>query len=595
MPVSRLFVLLPALMMACSDSSDSTLVTPDTTASDTADTAAEVSSSDTSSDTFVDTTSPDTASAETEDTTDIADTADTLADLADLADTDDPGLRLPVGARPVVVDWALQSEHGAGGNIDYPDVLALSDGGVALVARFNGTVTLGRFTVSGTAADRTHTLFARLDAAGEVTALTRICDRCGGYGRLVLAELPLGRVGIAGVGEGEVVLNPGTDTEVRRDTVYDLFVGVISPLGVLERWSFPGTFDGLGDGSGAGYGEVRTLVPGPDGGLAVGGAGTTLNLADGPDLTVPTPRPWSRAFIVGLSSDLTPHFAEQLGGNTSSSINLLYVTASGLIAVGDFGGWDDDIATFGAGRPGSIDLSVVSATEDPTNDLFVSRWSLPSTPGRLTARWARRIAHRSDPPRPVTWIRPLDLQSLDEGFEFRLDRANDIKPDRTGQFETDGNPPWARLVVRAGGEGVLWRFTDTVAPIEPRDDGYFSVSPRPHDSDTIWLVPSGEPRYTLPHPGSSPDGLIRDGFVLAQWRIDGRVERSGLLLTARPELSFEPWFIRAVPSLERSVLIVMLATAPLTLEPFEGEPVILQGAAPGTTSQRLIVTRVHLQ
>ncbi len=588
-------VYLPTILFVfsagCSGSDNSAArtdidLTPDTRGADTSSDLEEVADevADTSADLSAE---PDTSLADASELTDRLEPSDSLAGT----DTQTSGLQLPPDARPAVLDWALQSLHSDQGFIEHPEVLALADGGVALVARFNGSVTLGRFTVTAPPEPhRGHTLFARLDAQGEVTALTRFCDRCGGsFERFAMTELPLGRVAVAGISEGDVVLSPGTDGEVRRDAGHDLFVGVLSELGALERWSFLGSF--------AGHGEVRALatIPG-DGGLVIGGAGKTLALTDGPDLTVPGTSPWSRAFIVGVSSDLTPIFAEQLGGNAASNINLLYATANGLIAVGDFGGLDNTFgATFGAGLPGALDLAVVSATEAPTNELFLSRWSLPATPGRLVVGWAKRVAHRSSPPRDPTWIRPLDLQSLDEGFEFRMDRADEILRDASGQYATGGPVPWSRMVVRVGGEGAAWRFASTVAPIQPHAEGYLSVSPRPHDDNMISLVATGGPRFILPEPGSDPDGLTRDGFVLATWRADGRLDRAGMLLATRPAASYEPTFVKAVPSLAGSAIVVVLGTAPMTLEPSEGEPVVLHDRVAATQPQRVVIARFHLQ
>ncbi len=559
-------------------------------------------SADTSTDTDTPDLSSDTAAPEPElPPVDVA-TPDVAPDTHDTHDTPDTDVEPEVDTGPttapfergVGLDWAIQSTTG---QIERPVAIGLADGGLAFVAHFSGTVTLGAYTVTASAESRTHTLFGRVDANGEVTALTRLCDRCAGLGQLTLTELPFGKVGFAAVSEGEVVVNPGSDAETRRVATYDLFVGVISTEGRLNRWAFLGSFDG--------WGEVGALAALPGEGLVIAGSGYDLSLNDAPGLDASVPEAderVSRAFIVGVSSDLVPTFAERFGGSAWSGIHLLHATGDSLVAVGDFGGWSTMSALFGVGLENQTELDVVSATEDPANDLFMSRWSMPESRGRLALGWVKRIAHRSDGPRESTWIRSLDMDSHDGGFEFRLERAATLVPDGTGQFQTESPSAYdTRLVVRVDGDGAATALVSTIAAIQPRpheddllvegaSDGYLSASDPSTDATTLRLIAEGGPAFTIPE-AESPTGLTWEGIVIARWLANGSPFEAGLLPIGRPKNLFTPDLRGAFPQADGSVLLLLWGSSPLTFAPTDGAPVTLENSA---AIGRVVVARVRL-
>jgi len=493
----------------------------------------------------------------------------------------------PPEVRALSIDWAFQAEVSDGAWIGPPTTLALADGGLALVALFNGTATFGERTLSASADPYAHLLFARITADGEVAALTRLCDRCASFGGVALAERADGSIALASVADGAVVLAPDAPDPVHLDADQVLFVALLTPDGALARWSTPAR-------SPASV-ELRALAATPDGGLVVGGAAMGLEVDGG--LAFDAEDGWhypGRGFLLGVDAALAPRYAEQLAGAAGSDINMIHVDTDAITVVGDFGGYPLGVSTvFAAGTPEERTLASVSSDDDPAMDVFFARWTPPTGPalGRPRLAWARRVAHYSNGPRPATWTRS---GAAPGEVELRLDGTTSVAPDDDGELRAPAYSAGGHLVVGLAPDGAVTPRVASVAPLVPAADGFVAVTTRWAGAEIALGAAADAPRFAIPARTSGPDGVNWTGHALSTWRADGALVAAGLLL-ARVDASRYPLSIHRVVGLpDASALFVFHGSAPTTLVPGAG-PELTLGRGVDSGYERVVVVRARLE
>ncbi|TNF32921.1 MAG: hypothetical protein EP329_09050 [Deltaproteobacteria bacterium] len=512
--------------------------------------------------------------------------ADAAIDAGDDAAPNDTGLGPAPDPeeRPTALAWAIQSDQSSGASVGWPAVAGLPDGGVVVVATFDGTVTFGGREIVASDERYAHALLTRVTPDGDVAALTWLCDRCIGYGTAPVLPLADGNLALASVVDGEVVLAPGTAGEQRLTTDGpQLLVAVLTPDGAPVRARLVASTPHSG--------EVRALAETADGGVVIAGNAQALAVPDGP--AFPEEEGWGypgRAFVLGVDGALDVRFAEQLGGAAGSTINQVRVVGDALFAVGDFGGYPLGVASvFGAGTAEEAALESVSSDDDPAMDIFVARWDVGAVAeGRPRFAWARRIAHYSNGPRPATFIRGDGA----DGIELRIDGADGVEPDDAGELRTvPAYGSHGYLVARVSRDGDVSAALDVPSPIVPAPGGFMSVA-------SWWsgsvVEPAGDagPSFPIPESTSGADGVNWSGVVLGSWRADGALVAAGLLLQRLPGSYYPLSLQAAVPQADGAAILVLHGSAPLTLVPSAGEAVELT-REPGY--ERLVVVRARLE
>lgn len=505
-------------------------------------------------------------------TTSTATTADTtITDTGDDAETNvdtavgDTVVDVDLGPPPepvtgdLTLDWAIQSDS-LGGSTLYPSFAALDDGGVAIIAGFDQTVTFGGKTVVAPDDEKYHhALYARVTGSGEVAALTNPCSGCIGLGGSPLTALSGQRVAFAGVSDEALSLT------------------ILAADGTIEATKVIATGE---------YMEPRALIATAEGFVVAGNHSRAFTVTGGPtfgdaeDAFFP-----GLAFVIGVDHALVPRFADALDGAAGSTIGMLHQDGTRLVAVGDFGGYPAGAeAIFGKGTADELALESVSSDDDPAVDIFVATWDLATlNDKRPKVAWARRIAHYSNGPRSPTFLR-----ASGDDLEFLIGGAEHIDPD--GEHYTIGYPEDQSLVVRFDRDGVL--VADDVVPtrLVPRPGGFASLT-TPWAGSTVTIGDDG-PSFSVPayEPGAD---VAYSGHVIADFRADRALVQAGMLLVTSDPSQYPVSPHALFPQADGSSLLLLHGSTPVTLVPDAGPEVSLP-RSPESAYERLIVLRARV-